>query len=113
MLCPHQVTFGGDFLGPSVLSTLDQGKHIVDLFNKIDPHMITCFGNHEVDVPYQALRQRISEFKGTWLNTNMPAFEPVLPHHIVKNLAADDGTPDARAVAFLGLLIGGKGFENT
>eukprot|EP00931_Biecheleriopsis_adriatica_P008071 TRINITY_DN109303_c0_g1_i1.p1 TRINITY_DN109303_c0_g1~~TRINITY_DN109303_c0_g1_i1.p1 ORF type:complete len:628 (+),score=118.47 TRINITY_DN109303_c0_g1_i1:30-1886(+) len=105
-------TLAGDFLGPSLLSSLDGGCGIVRCLNEI-PVNVVCFGNHETDVPYTKLVQRIEEFRGKWLNGNMPDFVPKLPPFWVKDLAGDEGQPDARRVAFTGLCIGGGKFANT
>ena len=75
-------TLAGDFLGPSLLSSLDHGVSMVDMMNRV-PVDAVCFGNHESDVPYEALKTRIGEFKGKWINSNMPAFEPKLPEYDV------------------------------
>ena len=60
-----------------------------------------CFGNHECDVPYEALVDRINEFNGIWLNSNMPTFTPRTPaHHLIE-------LEGGRSVALIGLNIGG------
>eukprot|EP00965_Chrysotila_dentata_P196712 6177751-Pleurochrysis_carterae.AAC.6 len=108
------VTMGGDFLAPSLLSSLDNGAAMVRLFNLMGVDYV-CFGtgarNHEADIPYEALTQRISEFHGVWLNSNMPGFEPALPSHAAHALTGEDGSVGARTVGFLGLLVGGEGFS--
>lgn len=73
-------TVAGDFLGPSLLSSLDHGTGMVDCLNAI-PVDAVCFGNHETDVPYESLKRRLAEFKGAWINSNMPGFKPELPTH--------------------------------
>lgn len=70
----------GDFLAPSLLSSLDHGKGMVDCLNAI-PVDAVCFGNHETDVPYESLKRRIAEFKGAWINSNMPGLEVALPRY--------------------------------
>lgn len=60
-----------------------------------------CFGNHECDVPHEALVDRINEFTGIWLNSNMPTFTPRTPAH--KLIILEGG----RSVALIGLNIGG------
>ena len=105
---PHTkfiVTFGGDFLAPSLLSSIDQGQSMVAALNSI-PVDVLCFGNHESDVPFESLLQRIEEFQGVWVNSNMsslqlPSKDKCPPHHVV----AIPGT--GRSVAFIGLLQGG------
>ena len=99
------VTLGGDFLAPSLLSSVDHGRGVVSVMNSIPIHAV-CFGNHECDIPFASMCQRVSEFKGVWLNSNIPTFseEPGLrslaDHHVVQ---LDGG----RSVALLGLLCGG------
>ena len=74
------VTLAGDFIGPSMLSSLDKGRSMIECLNAIGvTHVI--FGNHEDDIEPSELRQRIAEFSGTWLATNTPEFQPTLPAH--------------------------------
>lgn len=105
-------TMAGDFLGPSLLSSLDSGSGMVRMLNLM-PVDYVCFGNHEPDVPYSRLLHRISEFNGGWLNSNMPDFEPQLPRRALRRLKSDDGTENARTVAFTGFCIGGPNFGAT
>jgi len=102
----------GDFLAPSLLSSLDAGYSMVKVLNHVPIDMV-CFGNHDGnDIPYAKLVHRIEEFNGTWLNSNMPDFEPELPANKLHSLVGEDGTPGARKVAFLGFLIGGDRFKS-
>jgi 2',3'-cyclic-nucleotide 2'-phosphodiesterase (5'-nucleotidase family) len=71
-------TLAGDFVSPSLLSSLDRGAGMVDCLNAV-PVTHVCFGNHEQDVPFDALVERVRQFRGAWINTNMPTFEPTLP----------------------------------
>jgi 2',3'-cyclic-nucleotide 2'-phosphodiesterase (5'-nucleotidase family) len=71
-------TLAGDFVGPSMLSSLDNGRGMVDCLNAV-PIMIVTLGNHEADIPVEALRARIAEFRGTWLSTNVLGLDPALP----------------------------------
>ncbi|CAE8713025.1 unnamed protein product [Polarella glacialis] len=90
----------GDFLAPSLLSSLDQGQGMLDVLNQV-PIDVVCFGNHEADIPHLSLVKRIGEFKGIWLNSNMPGFEPACPdNHLVQ-------LEGGRSVALIGLLAGG------
>ena len=63
----------GDFVAPSLLSSLDRGKGMIDMMNRVGETGVNyvCFGNHEADIPPEELRKRISEFKGKWINSNM------------------------------------------
>ncbi len=63
------VTFGGDAISPSLLSGLDQGAHIIDLFNQLGL-TVMVMGNHEYDFGPDIARQRISEAEFPVLATN-------------------------------------------
>ena len=69
------VCLPGDFLAPSLLSSMDHGFGMVDVMNLI-PITHVCFGNHETDVPFDELQKRIKQFNGRWLNSNMADFAP-------------------------------------
>ena len=84
------VTLAGDFLGPSLLASLDGGAAMVACMNAIGFTHV-CFGNHEADVPAAALAQRIREFGGTWLNSNLAGFAVPLPEDAVIDVAAPGG----------------------
>ncbi len=86
----YLVTLAGDFLGPSMLSSLDKGRGMVDVLNRIGVTHV-CFGNHEDDIEIAEMRQRISEFSGVWLNTNMPEFLPPLPPYELLSILAPGG----------------------
>ena len=45
---PPLVIFSGDFVGPSLMSSVTHGAHMIEFFNAIGVHYAT-FGNHEVD----------------------------------------------------------------
>eukprot|EP01120_Amphizonella_sp_Union-15-10_P014434 TRINITY_DN6996_c0_g1_i2.p1 TRINITY_DN6996_c0_g1~~TRINITY_DN6996_c0_g1_i2.p1 ORF type:complete len:554 (+),score=112.41 TRINITY_DN6996_c0_g1_i2:79-1740(+) len=96
------LTLGGDFVGPSLLSGLDQGKGMIDVMNATGVTHV-CFGNHEDDIPTSSLYERIAEFKGKWLNSNMPKFGVKLPEYDVVKVSSKDGS-NTKSVAFLGLL---------
>ena len=71
------VALAGDFVGPSILSSLDAGRGMVECMRMVGvTHAI--FGNHEDDIPTETLRKRITELGATWLSTNV-AFDPPLP----------------------------------
>ena len=57
------VTLAGDFLAPSMLSSIDRGKSMIAVLNRIGVDLV-CFGNHEIDVPHASCLHRITEFKG-------------------------------------------------
>lgn len=83
-------TLAGDFVGPSMLSSLDKGRGMVDALNTIGVTHV-CFGNHEDDIDVGELRERIAEFRGIWLSTNIPTFVPALPTHQILDVTAPGG----------------------
>jgi 2',3'-cyclic-nucleotide 2'-phosphodiesterase (5'-nucleotidase family) len=84
------VTLAGDFLAPSVLSSLDHGRGMVDCMNAIGFTHVT-FGNHEDDVPPEELRRRAAELHAVWLNSNVRGFVPALPVDDVVVVAHEGG----------------------
>jgi len=56
--CKPMILFSGDFVGPSLMSTVTQGAHMIDLFNYLEVDYAT-FGNHEFDYGYQSLKNRL------------------------------------------------------
>jgi len=95
-------TLGGDFLAPSLMSTIDHGEAMVAALNAIGVD-VAILGNHECDIPMSSLQKRVDEFQGTWINTNMPGLDVdgFVPHHKVT-------LPDGRRVLMLGLLTDDK-----
>ena len=100
------VTLAGDFVAPSLLSSIDQGFGMIDVLNEVGVDYV-CLGNHETDIPYTALVKRIAQFKGTFINTNMPTFSPSLPKDCKIKITSQDGSHN-REIAFLGLLLHDK-----
>ena len=72
------VALPGDFLAPSVLSSLDNGRGMVACLNAVGVTHVT-FGNHEDDVPHRALLARIAELHAVWLGSNVHLPERELP----------------------------------
>jgi 2',3'-cyclic-nucleotide 2'-phosphodiesterase (5'-nucleotidase family) len=97
------VTMAGDFVAPSLLSSLDKGLGMVDCMNAV-PVTHAIFGNHEDDVPFEALVARVEQFRGTWINTNIPDFPLALPAHQVLEIAGA-GTRTVR-VGLVGVVTG-------
>jgi 2',3'-cyclic-nucleotide 2'-phosphodiesterase (5'-nucleotidase family) len=85
------VTLAGDFLSPSMLSSLDGGRGMVDCLNHLGVTHV-CFGNHEDDVDRHVLQQRLREFRGVWLSSNIFGFDPPLPTRDVVVVRGPDGT---------------------
>jgi len=99
------VTLAGDFLAPSLLSSVDNGKGMIDTLVHAGVNLI-CFGNHEADIPHAALLERINEFRADdreWINSNMRKFEVKLPKYVIVDVPSNYNR-NKRKVAFLGLL---------
>ncbi|MBX3197239.1 MAG: 5'-nucleotidase C-terminal domain-containing protein [Labilithrix sp.] len=64
------VVLAGDFLAPSLLSSMDAGRGMVDCLNAVGlTHVI--LGNHEDDLPPGELRHRLEELTSTCIGTNV------------------------------------------
>ena len=71
---PHTLfVLGGDTLSPSVLSTLFQGRQMIEAWNALGLDA-AVFGNHEFDFGPAVLRQRMGESRFPWLGANV--FDP-------------------------------------
>jgi len=100
----------GDFLMPYLLSTLDQGKGMMDLINATPIDYLT-WGNHEDDLPHKEVCAREREYQGTWINTNMTSHESFKgstcqTDAATIHLASADGS-NMRKVGLIGLLSDG------
>ncbi len=84
------VVLAGDFLAPSILSSLDAGRGMVDCLNAIGVDYV-IFGNHEDDVAPAELRMRIAQLRATWINTNVLGYAPDLPRHAILRVAQPGG----------------------
>ena len=71
----------GDFVGPSLLSSLDAGRGMVDCLNALGIDYATL-GNHEDDISPTELHARVAELAGTWLSTNVD-FDPKMPRDAI------------------------------
>ena len=66
----------GDFLNPSLLGTLKldgeriKGKQMVDVMNAMNFELV-AFGNHEFDVSYEQLQNRLDESNFEWVSANV------------------------------------------
>ena len=66
----YMCTLNGDFLSPSLLSSLDLGAAAVAAMNAI-PVTHACLGNHEFDHSIETLGQRLAELDCDVINTNV------------------------------------------
>src|SRR5262249_50108383 len=81
------VVVAGDFVAPSILSSIDAGRGMVECLNDVGiTHVV--FGNHEDDVTTEELRKRVRELHATWLATNVHRFDPPLPEILVLEVGA-------------------------
>lgn len=64
------LVLAGDFLSPSVASSIFKGEQMVAALNAAGLDVAT-FGNHEFDFGLDVLRQRIAESKWTWVVSNV------------------------------------------
>lgn len=64
------VAHAGDTFSPSLRSSFDQGKAVVELINMIGPDVFVP-GNHEFDFGEAVFRARIAELKGPVLAANL------------------------------------------
>lgn len=62
--------FAGDAISPSLLSSFDQGAHITELFNMIEPDIFVP-GNHEYDFGEEVFRARMDELEAPLLAANL------------------------------------------
>ncbi|MGB1042387.1 MAG: bifunctional metallophosphatase/5'-nucleotidase [Tenacibaculum sp.] len=66
----------GDFLNPSLIGTMKvngervRGKQIVEVMNAMDFDLV-AFGNHEFDLSYSSLQDRLNESKFDWISANV------------------------------------------
>ena len=64
------LVMAGDFLSPSVASSVFKGEQMVAALNAAGLDMAT-FGNHEFDFGADVLRQRMKESKWQWVASNL------------------------------------------
>ena len=104
---PVLATLAGDFLAPSLLSSLDAGRGMIDCLNALGFTHV-CFGNHEDDVPLADIRARAAAFCGTWLATNTPEFADANGRKLPTKdriTVVDPSTGGPRTVDLIGVVI--------
>jgi 5'-nucleotidase/UDP-sugar diphosphatase len=65
----HMTCINGDFLSPSLMSTVTKGTHMVQLFNQLEVDLIVL-GNHEFDFGTQNVRDLMACSEFDWLAAN-------------------------------------------
>eukprot|EP01095_Lingulamoeba_sp_RSL-Kostka_P005948 TRINITY_DN1814_c0_g1_i1.p1 TRINITY_DN1814_c0_g1~~TRINITY_DN1814_c0_g1_i1.p1 ORF type:complete len:561 (+),score=183.64 TRINITY_DN1814_c0_g1_i1:34-1716(+) len=64
------VVFSGDFMSPSLMSSVTKGTHIVPMLNKLNID-VGCIGNHEFDFGIEHLEHELSKSNVKWLLSNV------------------------------------------
>ncbi|TCP24795.1 2',3'-cyclic-nucleotide 2'-phosphodiesterase (5'-nucleotidase family) [Tenacibaculum skagerrakense] len=70
------LVLAGDFLNPSLLGTIKvngervRGKQMVEVMNAMNFELV-AFGNHEFDLSYEHLQNRLNESKFEWICSNV------------------------------------------
>ena len=64
------VTYGGDLISPSFMSSLTQGSQMIALLNEVRVDY-AALGSHDFDFGPEILAQRIAESKFVWLASNV------------------------------------------
>ena len=64
------VLFSGDLFNPSLLSTVNRGKQMVEVINMLGVD-VACHGNHDYDFGVSALHQRTGECSTCTLTREM------------------------------------------
>ena len=99
------VVIPGDLLGVSVASILDKGVTVIELLNQIGVDVVTL-GSSEATVPPELLSQRMREFKGKWLNSNLPNLPHALPEFEIVEVRGPGGA--VRKVGLVGICTHGN-----
>ncbi|KAI9321961.1 Metallo-dependent phosphatase-like protein, partial [Obelidium mucronatum] len=105
---PLIVLLPGDFISPSLLSSLDKGFGMIDVLNQVGVDYV-CFGNHEDDVDFASLKSRVAQSNFVWVNTNIPGIklpEDVsdrVPLYSVVDVSSKEGKLAPKKVGILGL----------
>ncbi|HSQ66533.1 MAG TPA: 5'-nucleotidase C-terminal domain-containing protein [Polyangiaceae bacterium] len=96
------VILAGDFVAPSLLSSLDSGRGMVACMNAVGvTHVI--LGNHEDDIPTGELLARVRELHAKWIGTNVHGFAD-LPRWDVAEVASSQAARNVR-VGLLGVVM--------
>ncbi|KAB1158672.1 bifunctional metallophosphatase/5'-nucleotidase [Tenacibaculum aiptasiae] len=70
------LVLAGDFLNPSLIGTMKvdgtrvRGKQMVEVMNAMNFDLV-AFGNHEFDLSYKNLQERLNESKFDWISANV------------------------------------------
>ncbi|MEX6625582.1 bifunctional metallophosphatase/5'-nucleotidase [Tenacibaculum pacificus] len=70
------LVLAGDFLNPSLIGTMKvdgsrvKGKQMVEVMNAMNFDFV-AFGNHELDLSYNSLQERLNESNFDWISSNV------------------------------------------
>ncbi len=70
------LVLAGDFLNPSLIGTMKvdgarvRGKQMVEVMNAMNFDLV-AFGNHEFDLSYTSLQERLNESEFDWISANV------------------------------------------
>ena len=64
------ILFSGDALSPSIMSSIFQGKQLIDVFNQLGLDYAVV-GNHEMDFGLELAVERIGQSQFPWLSANV------------------------------------------
>ena len=84
------VTHGGDTISPSLLSSFDQGAHMIDLFNRVGLDAMVL-GNHEFDFTPAVTVARIAEAGFPVLASNAVEPDGTLIDGVTEHLVIETG----------------------
>ena len=84
------VTHGGDAISPSLLSSFDQGAHMIDLLNQVGIDAM-ALGNHEFDFTPAVTAARIAEAEFPMLSNNAIESDGTLIDGVTEHLLLDVG----------------------
>lgn len=106
--CPNTVTiFTGDFLAPSLLSSLDKGAAMMEMITRI-PITYLTWGNHEADIPHTDVCKQITNYHkagGILINSNMQTHELMhlqKPYEVI-TVKSEDGKHQ-RKIGLIGVI---------
>jgi 5'-nucleotidase len=99
------MTLGGDFLSPSIASSVFKGRQMVDALNACGLDIATI-GNHEFDFGPDVMRQRMREAKFSWVVSNVVDEATGLPvggaaTYLIRKYGG-------LTIGYLGLCLGGE-----
>ncbi|MEM7442275.1 MAG: 5'-nucleotidase C-terminal domain-containing protein [Pseudomonadota bacterium] len=84
------VTHGGDTISPSILASIDEGAHFIDLLNQLDIDVMVL-GNHEYDFGPEVMMQRVAEAQFPVVSANSVNPDGSIPEGVLANTTFDYG----------------------